>query len=98
MEDEAVSALIVYFSVSGRDHATWPDHIVDVKRAIAWARIHAAEYGGDPNWIAIAGQSAGGHLAALAGVTANDPKYQPGFEDADTSLKVGMALCLSHCS
>ena len=28
--------------------ATWPDHIVDCKRAIAWVHEHVAEYGGDP--------------------------------------------------
>ncbi len=66
--------------------ATWPDHIVDVKRAIAWVREHAAELGIDPELIAITGGSAGGHLTALAGLSANDPAFQPGFEDADTSL------------
>jgi len=66
--------------------ATWPDHIVDVKRAIAWVRANAAELGIDPDRIAITGGSAGGHLTALAGLTANDPAFQPGFEDADTSL------------
>ena len=47
--------------------STWPDHIVDVKRAIAWTKEHIAEYGGDPDWIAITGGSAGGHLTSLAG-------------------------------
>ena len=36
--------------------------------------------------ICITGGSAGGHLTALAGLTENAPEYQPGFEDADTSL------------
>src|SRR5688500_9404841 len=67
--------------------ATFPDHIIDVKRAIAWVREHADEIGADPNFIAIAGGSAGGHLAALAALTANDPQFQPGFEDADTSIQ-----------
>jgi acetyl esterase/lipase len=70
--------------------STWPDHIVDVKRAIAWTKDHIAEYGGDPNWIAITGGSAGGHLSALAALTANDPQFQPGFEDADTSVRAAV--------
>lgn len=66
--------------------ATWPDQITDVKRAIAWVRDNAAELGIDPEMIAITGGSAGGHLTALAGLTENDPAFQPGFESADTSV------------
>ena len=51
----------------------FPAQIIDVKRAIAWIREHIAEYGGDPDYIAITGGSAGGHLTALAAVTPNDP-------------------------
>jgi acetyl esterase/lipase len=65
---------------------TWPAQIVDVKRAIAWVREHAGEYGADPDCVAITGGSAGGHLSALAALTAGDPDFQPGFEDADTSV------------
>jgi acetyl esterase/lipase len=67
--------------------ATWPDHLVDVKRAIAWIREHADELGVDPTFVAITGGSAGGHLATMAALTANDPRYQPGFEDVDTSVQ-----------
>ena len=48
------------------------------------------EYGGDPDYIAITGGSAGGHLAALAAVTANDREWQPGFEDVDTSVQAAI--------
>jgi acetyl esterase/lipase len=64
----------------------WPTQIVDVKRAIAWVREHIAEYGGDPDYLILTGGSAGGHLSALATVTPSDPVWQPGFEDADTSV------------
>jgi acetyl esterase/lipase len=69
---------------------TWPDHIVDVKRALAWVKAHIAEYGGDPDFIAITGGSAGGHLSALAALTPNDPQFQPGFEEADTSVQAAV--------
>jgi acetyl esterase/lipase len=71
---------------------TWPDHIVDVKRALAWIRANIAEYGGDPDFIAITGGSAGGHLAALAALTPDDPQYQPGFEDVDTSVVAAVPI------
>lgn len=65
----------------------WPEHIIDVKRAIAWVRANIADFGGDPDFIAITGGSAGGHLSSLAALTANDPGFQPGFEDADTTVQ-----------
>ncbi|HTL23103.1 MAG TPA: alpha/beta hydrolase [Mycobacteriales bacterium] len=67
--------------------ATWPDHIVDVKAAIAWVREHGPEYGADPGFLVLTGGSAGGHLVSLAALTANDPSYQPGFEEADTAVQ-----------
>jgi len=67
--------------------ATFPDQLVDIKRAIAWIREHADEYGIDPDFIAITGGSAGGHLATLVALTAGESRYQPGFEEADTSLQ-----------
>jgi acetyl esterase/lipase len=70
--------------------STWPDQIVDVKRALAWTKEHIVEYGGDADWIAITGGSAGGHLSALAALTANDPQFQPGFEDVDTSVRAAV--------
>jgi acetyl esterase/lipase len=69
---------------------TWPDHIVDVKRAIAWVKEHVADYGGDPDFVAITGGSAGGHLSALAALTADDATLQPGFEDADTGVQAAV--------
>jgi acetyl esterase/lipase len=70
--------------------AAWPAHITDVKRAIAWVRANIADYGGDPDFIAITGGSAGGHLSSLAALTAGDDRLQPGFEDADTSVQAAV--------
>ena len=70
----------------------FPASQVDAKRAIAWARQHAAEYGADPSLLVVAGDSAGAHLASMAALTANDPAFQPGFEHTDTS--VSAAVCL----
>ena len=70
--------------------ATWPDHIVDVKRSIGWIRDHIAEYGGDPDYVAITGGSAGGHLSSLAALSPNQPVFQPGFEDVDTTIRAAV--------
>jgi acetyl esterase/lipase len=72
--------------------ARFPDHLIDVKKVIAWVREIGPEYGADPAVLFLAGSSAGAQLAALAALTPGDPAYQPGFEDADTS--VSAAVCL----
>ena len=64
----------------------FPEHLIDCKRALAWVREHIHEYGGDPNFVAVTGGSAGGHLTSLVALTANRPELQPGFEEADTSV------------
>jgi acetyl esterase/lipase len=75
-----------------RPAVAFPDHLIDAKKVIAWAREHARDYGADPSVVLVAGSSSGGQLAALAALTSNDPRYQPGFEHADTS--VNAAICL----
>ncbi len=75
----------INYRLSPRD--AFPAHLVDVKRAIAWVREHGASYGADPSFLALTGGSAGGHLAALAALTPNDPEYQPGFEHVDTTVQ-----------
>jgi acetyl esterase/lipase len=72
--------------------ASFPDHLVDAKRVLAWVRNHSAEYGADPAVVFIAGDSAGAWLAAFSALTPNHAEYQPGFEQVDTSV-VG-AVCL----
>jgi acetyl esterase/lipase len=72
--------------------SAFPAHIIAVKQAIAWIREHAHDYGGDPRFLMIGGNSAGGHLSSLAALTPNDPAYQPGFEAVDTSIQAAAPL------
>lgn len=65
----------------------YPDNLTDVKHGIAWARQNAHRWGGDPDrFLALHGNSAGGHLAALAALTPHRTELQPGFEEVDTSV------------
>jgi acetyl esterase/lipase len=75
-----------------RPSASFPDHLVDAKKVIAWARTHGSAYGADGRDVFIAGSSAGGHLAVLAALTPDDPALQPGFEAADTSVTAAISL------
>lgn len=49
--------------------ARFPDHLVDCQQALAWIREHIADYGGDPDFVAVSGGSAGGHLASLVALS-----------------------------
>jgi acetyl esterase/lipase len=75
-----------------RPAADFRDHLVDVKKVLAWVRREGPAFGVDPEMIAVAGSSAGGHLAALAALTPNEPAFQPGFEDVATHVTA--AVCL----
>jgi acetyl esterase/lipase len=68
-------------------YATFPDHLVDLKRAVQWVRKEGPAYGCDPDFIVATGGSAGGHLASLLALTSGDPELQPGFQDADTRVQ-----------
>jgi acetyl esterase/lipase len=72
--------------------ARWPEHLIAVKRAMAWIRVHGSEYGADASFVAVTGGSAGGHLAAMLALTAHDKSLQPGFEGVDTAVQA----CVPH--
>lgn len=75
----------------------WPRQIIDVKTAIAWTRANIDEFGGDPDFIAVAGSSAGGHLATLAGLTPGDAATEYELPDgADTSVDAVVSIYGSY--
>jgi len=55
----------------------WPAQIEDVTRVLGWVKKNIAVHGGDPERVVIAGGSAGGHLAALVALSANDATWRP---------------------
>ena len=63
----AVASIDYRLTDNGRN--PFPAQIIDTKEAIRFLRANAARFGLDPECFCVAGSSAGGHLAALAGVT-----------------------------
>lgn len=55
----------------------WPTNLFDCKNAVRFLRANAARYGVDPDRIAVAGGSAGGHLALMVALTAGKPGLEP---------------------
>ncbi|CAL9444851.1 alpha/beta hydrolase fold domain-containing protein [Streptomyces sp. enrichment culture] len=53
--------------------APWPAQLHDAKAAVRWLRARADALGIDAERVAAWGESAGGHLAALLGLTHDDP-------------------------
>jgi acetyl esterase len=56
--------------------------VKDVHNAIAWVRANAATYNVDADSVGVLGGSAGGNLAAMAGVTDDPTLYGKGKADA----------------
>ncbi len=56
--------------------APFPAQIHDAKAAVRWLRAHAEQYHINPDCIGVWGDSAGGHLAALLGLTGDHPALE----------------------
>jgi len=59
-----------------RDVAPFPAAVEDAKCAVRWLRAHAEQYQIDPERIAVAGGSAGGHLAMMVGYSSDIPPLE----------------------
>ncbi|HWA24740.1 MAG TPA: alpha/beta hydrolase [Lacunisphaera sp.] len=74
MHDPLARGGFAWFSINYRlaPKFQYPACVEDVETAIRWVKAHAAEYHLDPARIALAGESAGGHLVALVGTRTTD--------------------------
>ncbi len=65
----------------------WPDFLNDSAAAVAWTDAHIANYGGDPDRIALAGHSAGAYNAVMLAL---DPQWMRAA-GSDASVIRGVA-------
>jgi len=63
-------ALVIVADYRTFPRAVFPGFVMDAAGAVAWARQHAADHGGDPQRLFVAGHSAGAQIAALIGTDA----------------------------
>jgi acetyl esterase/lipase len=80
------AAVTISYRLSGE--ALYPAAIHDTRAAVRWVREHARQYGLDPQRIALAGGSAGGQIASLAGVTGHLDQFDPGAAGSSVSSAV----------
>jgi acetyl esterase/lipase len=69
------------------DGAVYSDSLIDVKSAIRYLRAHADVYGIDKRKVAMWGESSGGYLVAMAGLTHGWKRFERG-ENLDQSSDV----------
>lgn len=80
------AAATIDYRLSGE--ARYPAAIHDTRAAVRWLRAHAGQYHLDPQRVALAGGSAGGQIASLAGVTGQLDKFDPGAASSTVSSAV----------
>lgn len=68
--DKGFTVVALYHSSAPRFQV--PDAVTDIRLGLRHIKLHAAEYGADPERIGVWGASAGGHLALVGGVMADD--------------------------
>ena len=72
------------------NEAIFPAQLIDVKSAVRFLRVHAKEYCVDPGKIFALGESAGGTMASLLGVTGNQKELDQGDHLDQTSAVQGV--------
>lgn len=87
------AAISTTYHLSPTPEAGFPQHLVDIKSLIRWIRTEGPAHGISADApIVVAGSSAGAHIAMMTALTAGDPRFQPGFEDLDTTLAGAIGL------
>ncbi|MFA9218110.1 MAG: alpha/beta fold hydrolase [Sphingomonadaceae bacterium] len=85
LAQRGVAAATISYRLAGE--APYPAAMHDVRAAVRWVRSHAAQFGIDGQRVVLAGGSAGGQIASLAGVTGALPEFDaPQLEPAQRAV------------
>ncbi len=93
----AAGLLAKGFTVFAVRHGSAPKYKVpeaeaDVRRALRYVRMHADEFGIDPDRLGVFGGSAGGHLALMLGLVSDDGASDSGDEVLRTASRVAAVV------
>ncbi len=84
----------INYVLSTKKQPTWPRNLQDCKTAVRWLRQNAERLQVDPDHIGVIGGSAGGHLAAMVGVTGPEDGLDPDGPKDQASCRVQCAVDL----
>jgi acetyl esterase/lipase len=69
----------------------FPEQIEDAKLAIRFLKAHSGEYHIDPDKVAVMGESAGGYITSVCGVTGKIREYDKGgYENYSSEIQVAV--------
>ena len=77
------------------EEAPFPAALQDAKCAIRWVRAQAEELNIDPDRVAVAGGSAGGHLTSMVSTTAGVAEYEGDSGSAGFPSHANLAVCFN---
>jgi acetyl esterase/lipase len=76
---------------------SYPAAVYDVKAAVQFVRAKAAELGFDPTRVALAGASAGAHLASLVGIAGSEPQFSTQYrDDPNAAVPADVKVVISY--
>ena len=73
------------------DEGPFPTQMYDLKDALLYLKTHAKEYGYDEKKVAVSGDSAGGHLCIMMGVSAGNKDWES--THGDYSVQAVVDFC-----
>lgn len=84
----------INYALAKSGEPTWPRNLHDCKQAVRFLRKNADKYQVESNHIGVIGGSAGGHLAAMVGLTDAKAGLDPSGPDAGISCRVQAVVAM----
>ena len=81
MARNGYAVFAIRYRLSKPGAISYPGAVYDVKSAVQFVRARAGELGLDPARVALAGASAGAHLASLVGLAGREPQFSARYRD-----------------
>jgi acetyl esterase/lipase len=90
-------ALSADYRLATAGRATFPEAVLDARAAVQFLRASATDLRVDPSRIGVLGGSAGGYLAAMVGLTAEEPAFANPYPDPfrDVSAAVSVVVVMA---